>query len=212
MNTKLLAAALLAVGISVASPAFAGTVLLPDTGWQYDQVDNARAASQNSVITLTVPAGDTGFFSLSDGFIPGDVYKVTVNGIVSVPTTFTLYPTPFINNFGPAAGFFAADWLNTAFGHLQLSFAPGTYSLVVHNTHSEGFPAGVGERFDIAIPEASTWAMARPRFRRDRLCRREQAPQGFSLRAVIRLGGSSRDAKDGLLREAVLVWRPSQTA
>jgi PEP-CTERM motif len=159
MNIKLLAAAVFSAGISVASSAFAGTVLLPGTGWQYDQVNQANGVSQNSTITITVPAGENGVFSLTDGYNPGDIYRVTVDGFVSAISTFTLYPTPFVNNLGPYAVPFAADWLNTAFSHLQFDFASGTYTLVIRDIHNAGIPAGLGERFDIAIPEASTWAM-----------------------------------------------------
>lgn len=136
------------------------TVLLVNTGWQYDQVNAANAASIDSPITFTVAAGTTDLFSLSDGFKVGDVYTVTVDGVITSVSTFTLYSTPFVNNFGPAAGSFAADWLNKSFSHLQLAFAPGTYSLVVKGNGAGGLPAGVGERLDngaLAIPEPATW-------------------------------------------------------
>ena len=136
------------------------TVLIVNTGWQYDQVDVANAASENSPITFTVPTGATDLFSLSDGFKPGDVYTVTIDGVISSISTFTTYSTPFVNNFGPAAADFAADWLNKSFSHLQLSFGAGTYSLVVRGNGAGGLPAGVGERLDpgsLAIPEPATW-------------------------------------------------------
>jgi hypothetical protein len=155
----LLGAALSVATLAVAAPSSA-TVLLVNTGWQYDQVNVANAASQNSPITFTVPAGTTDLLSLSDGFKAGDVYRVTINGLISAITTFSNYSTPFNNNLGPAATFFAADWLDSNFAHLQLSFAPGTYSLVVFGNGAGGLPAGVGERLDngsLAIPEPATW-------------------------------------------------------
>ncbi|MBV8440001.1 MAG: hypothetical protein JO312_05440, partial [Hyphomicrobiales bacterium] len=101
MNVKFLAVAAFSAALSVPCSAFAGTILLPDTGWHYDQVSKASANSDNSPIKLIVPAGDTGIFSLTDGYIPGDIYKVTVNGIFSVQSVFASFPTPFVNNLGP---------------------------------------------------------------------------------------------------------------
>jgi len=142
--------------LALAAPSFA-TVLLVNTGWQYDQVDKANSASVNSPITFTVAPGTVDLFSLSDGFIAGDVYKVTIDGVITAVSTFTVYSTPFVNNLGPAAGYFAADWLDASFAHLQLVFDPGTYSLVVKGNGAGGLPAGVGERLDTAIPEPATW-------------------------------------------------------
>ena len=163
MKTKILAAAIFSAAISVSSSAFATYVLPLDGGWEYDQVNAVPpAVSVNSPIELIVPASGA-LFSLSDGFIPGDVYTVSVGftpsaSFVTVTTTFTLYPTPFVNDKGPAAGDFAADWLSTDFAHLQLDFTAGTYFLKIRDIDNQGLPAGVGERLD-AVPEASTWAM-----------------------------------------------------
>jgi hypothetical protein len=136
------------------------TALIANTGWQYDQVDTANAASENSPLTFTVAPGTTDLFSLSDGFNTGDTYKVVINGVISAITTLSVYSTPFNNNLGPAAADFATDWLSTDFAHLQLSFAPGTYSLVVFGNGGGGLPSGVGERLDngaLALPEPATW-------------------------------------------------------
>jgi hypothetical protein len=113
MNTKLLAAAVLSAGISVASPAFAGLILLPDSGWQYDQVVSARSNSQNSPVELIIPTGDTGIFSLTDAYVPGDIYSVAVgltphgSPLFTIQSVFALYPTTFNNNLGPYASTFA---------------------------------------------------------------------------------------------------------
>lgn len=139
------------------------TALLVGTGWQYDQVDSKTTPSESSPLTFTVPTGQQYTFSLSDGFIPGDVYTVTSMGM-TVTSTFTLYPTTFVNNLGPAAGDFASAWLDPTFSHLQLLFAPGTYSLTIGGNCGAGCPAGVGERLDSlssvkgnTIPEPATW-------------------------------------------------------
>ena len=130
----------------------------------------ANALSTSSPIELIVPVGDLGTFSLTDGYIAGDVYRVTV-GFVPHGNVFTvasavgaIYPTTFVNNLGPYAVPFAADWLNSSFSHLQLTLTSGIYYLDIRNLKSDnkgGYPAGFGERLDVfaAIPEASTWAM-----------------------------------------------------
>ena len=157
---RLLAGAALGVAaLAIAAPSSA-TVLVADTGWQYDQVDAANALSENSPITFTVANGKTALFSLSDGFKTGDIYKVTIDGLISAVTTLSVYSTPFDNNLGPAASLFSADWLSNQFEHLQLSFGPGTYSLTVVGNGGGGLPAGFGERLDygsLAIPEPATW-------------------------------------------------------
>jgi hypothetical protein len=157
MNTKILAAAVFSAAISVSSSAFATLTLPFDGGWYYDQVTSAKDLAS---IKLVIPAGDSGLFSFTDGFIPGDVYRITFDGL-SIKTQFALFPTPFDNNKGPAAGSpddFAADWLDISFSHQQLEFAAGTYTITVQDIQNKGFPAGFGVRLD-AVPEASTWAM-----------------------------------------------------
>lgn len=157
LKHMMVGAALGAVTLAVAAPSSA-TVLIANTGWQYDQVDVQNAASENSPLTFTVAPGTHALFSLSDGFIAGDTYQVIIDSVISATSTFTLYSTPFVNNLGPAAGFFASDWLDTSFAHLQLAFDPGTYSLVVNGDGASGVPAGVGERLDVlGVPEPATW-------------------------------------------------------
>jgi hypothetical protein len=169
MNMKLLAAAVFSAGISVASSAYAGLILVPGSGWQYDQATSAGTNSQNSPVELIVPTGDSGIFSLTDAYIPGDVYSVAVGltphgpPLFALQSVFALYPTTFDNNLGPYASTFAPAWLDTSFSHLQIRFGSGTFYLNIMDIQNEGFPAGFGERLDFAIPfaipEASTWAM-----------------------------------------------------
>jgi hypothetical protein len=112
----------------------------------------------DSPLTFTIPKGLTGIFSLSDCCVVGDIYSVTINDFVTATSTFTLYSTPFVNNLGPGADPYAADWLDKTYSHLQLKFKPGTYSLVVEGDGAGGLPAGVGERLDVlGIPEPATW-------------------------------------------------------
>ena len=113
--------------------------LSPAPGWQHDPIPAANDASTSSPLTFTVAPGTTDLFSLTDGFIPGDTYKIVIDNLITASSTFTTYTTTFNNNLGDATDF-AADWLNNSFAHLQLSFSPGTYSLVVTGDGAEGVP------------------------------------------------------------------------
>ncbi len=151
--------------LAVAQPTYAGpTALIEDTGWQYDQVDVVGNPSEGSPWVFTVQVNDApGIFSLSDGFIAGDTYTVSVNGGAGISsvfgggvnTNFDMVP----NNFGPAANYFAADFLDPTFSHLQLYLAPGLYSISITGDGKGGLPAGFGVRLDSPVPEPATWAL-----------------------------------------------------
>jgi hypothetical protein len=152
----IVSAALGVAALALAAPSYA-TVLVAGTGWQHDSIPAANDASTSSPLTFTVAPGTTDLFSLTDGFIPGDTYKIVIDNLITASSTFTTYTTPFNNNLGDAADF-AADWLNNNFAHFQLSFKPGTYTLGIVGDAAEGAPAGFGERLDVApIPEPATW-------------------------------------------------------
>jgi len=161
LKNRLLGAVVgLAAVVATGGGAYAAQILVEGTGWQYGQDSTANAAQDNSPIKFTVDAGDD-LLSFSDGFIAGDVYKLTINngfGSFTITTTFTTYPTPFVNNLGPAAGFFAAPWLNASYGHQQIELSPGNYTLIVKDISNHGLPAGFGFRLD-DIPEPATWAL-----------------------------------------------------
>ena len=146
-----------AFAIGVPTPALAG-VLLEDTGWQYDQVDVVGLPSESSPVTFNVSVEDApGIFSLSDGFIAGDVYTISVNGGPNILSTFTVPTHGFdvaANNFGPAAVYFAADFLDPTWSHLQVLLAPGDYSITITGDGAGGIPAGFGVRLDsVGVPE-----------------------------------------------------------
>jgi hypothetical protein len=157
MRKLLISAAALA--LLMTATAAQATTYLAGGGWQ-EGVDNAINTAQAGAITLDVtnPAGDT--FSLTDGFLVGDVYKVAFKtGPVTITntSTFTSYPTSFNNNLGDAADF-AAPWLNDDYSHLQVSLSPGIYTVTVKELENISFPAHFGFRLD-AVPEPATWAM-----------------------------------------------------
>jgi hypothetical protein len=156
---KGLAAAAASMGaLALAGPSHA-VALVAGSGWQEDVVNAAGSLSDNSPVTFTVGAGGSDIFSLSDAFTPGDIYTVTVNGAVTAMSTFTSYATSFDNNLGPAAATFAPAWLDNSFSHLQLIFAPGTYSLSITGDCAGTCPAHFGDRLDVAaIPEPAVWA------------------------------------------------------
>jgi hypothetical protein len=157
LNKLLISAAFSVAALAIAGPSGA-TTLVAGSGWQYDEVDAKNAASIESPITFTVASGTSALFSLTDGFIAGDIYKVTINGLITATSTFSGYSTPFDNSTGPAAGYFTSDWLDNTFSHLQLSFAPGDYTLSITGNGVGGYPAGFGERLDVlGIPEPATW-------------------------------------------------------
>jgi hypothetical protein len=143
-------------------------VLVTGSGWVEDQVTTPDAPSPLSPVTFTVAAGQNEIFSLTDAFVPGDVYAVTIGGVTTLSTN-TLYPGTFTlglggGTFAPAAVYDAA-WANNSFNHLQLGFSAGTYSLSIVGAMLAGSPADFAFRLDSgtlvasAVPEPSSWAM-----------------------------------------------------
>ena len=84
----IVSAALGVAALALAAPSYA-TVLVAGSGWQHDSVTVANDATTDSPLTFTVAAGQTDLFSLTDGFIAGDTYKVIINGLVTATSTFT---------------------------------------------------------------------------------------------------------------------------
>jgi hypothetical protein len=163
MTLKTLLAGLASVtALAAAGPVFA-FALVAGTGWQDDEITGSGTPSLGSPITFTVGAGKSDLFSFTDCCIPGDSYTVMVNGETAFTTFHFDYPTPFVNDLGDFAPY-AGPWTDPTFAHLQLGFAPGSYSLTVEGDGIEGLPAGFGVRLDPgggvkgAVPEPATWA------------------------------------------------------
>ena len=146
LKNVLLGSAAGVAALLLAAPTFADTVLIEDSGWQTDQVNVSGVPSDGSAVTFTCSSSDSPcIFSLTDAFIHGDTYSVTVNGgttytsaLGGVNTNFDVVP----NNFGPAAAFYAGPFVDPTFSHLQLTLAPGAYSLVITGDCGGGCPAG----------------------------------------------------------------------
>jgi hypothetical protein len=168
MRSALFVGAALAL-VSMASASNATVNLTLGSGWQSGQV-NARNTNQvGAPIVFTVATG-TGVFSLTDGFLTGDIYKVKIcifstTFCVSGDSTFTTAPDPINNNLGPAAAFYAPAWISNAWSHYQIELSPGTYSVTVQDRCPQAglctintYPAGFGFRLD-AVPEPASWAL-----------------------------------------------------
>lgn len=149
--------------LALAAPTHAFN-LVEDSGWQFDTVNTVGSPSVDSPVTFTVGAGDApGIFSLTDAFVVGDIYTVSVNGgpgvssVVGAPvkTNFDVRP----NNYGPAAIYYAPAFLDSKYSHLQLYLAPGAYSLSITGDCGGTCPAGLGIRLDSPTPEPATWAL-----------------------------------------------------
>lgn len=171
----------LAAGVSalaLASTANAVTTisLHEGTGWHYGEnhtsnntsmynYDGTGSTTQFTLkAVVTDPVADLSFV---DGFIAGDVYSISIQGLGS-KTQFldsTNYDSIPDLTGGPFGTTFAPDWLSGSYAHFQAQLTTGTYTITVKdlcgtrgNPSCPGFPAGWGIRLD-AVPEASTWVL-----------------------------------------------------
>jgi ABC-type amino acid transport substrate-binding protein len=129
------------------------TTLLADTGWQSDQLNVAGDPTQFSPWTFTIATN--GIFSITDDFIPGDIY--TLSGDLIGVTSF------FAGGAGDiqATGTFGGAWQDASYSKLALAVGPGSYTFSITGDGKGGVPAGFGIRLDTAgsVPEPATWAM-----------------------------------------------------
>lgn len=159
---KLVAASAIGgAALALAGPCGA-VALTAGAGWQGDTADSAGTPSMNSPATFTVAPGATDVFSLTDALGLKDLFTVTINGGVTAMSTLTSYPTSFNNGLGPEAATAGPAWLDSGTSHLQLQFAPGTYSLSIASNCSSGTcPQAFDDRLDLlnAVPEPAAWAI-----------------------------------------------------
>ncbi len=172
-----LATGVSALALASAANAVEHLTLTEGSGWHYGESHSAASTSMfnydaidGNQFTLTAVITGEDDLSFVDGFVPGDVYSISIKSVGSVtyktqflgPSFFdpipNLYGGPFGSTFGPA-------WLDSSYGHLQAQLSPGTYTITVQdlcgshgNPACPGFPAGWGIRLD-AVPELSTWAL-----------------------------------------------------
>lgn len=145
------AGGLLAAGM-VAQTAHA-SALTVGSGWTSDSVTADYTPSTDSPVTFTLTG--SGYFSLTDAFLPGDVFTIsdTTSGTLLDTSTFTVLPTHW------TAGSSTADaaWASSSYSHAQLALGPGSYSFTIEDIQDAGLPAGFFYRADLAsVPEPST--------------------------------------------------------
>jgi len=174
-KSALLALVTVSALAAVPTASNAAVLLLQNTGWQYGQDSAKNTPQDNAPIYFKITESQGGVFSFTDGFLAGDTFKITQYGNTTATppktgtylSTFATYyltsdgtpsGTPFVNNFGPAASYFASDWTSNKFSHFQALLDAGSYSIVVTNTANVGYPSGFGFRLDV-VPEPATWMM-----------------------------------------------------
>jgi hypothetical protein len=166
MNVRATLAATIAIAgsLGLATTQANALAIVAGTGWVEDSISAVNMPSAGSPVTFTVAPGQSEIFSLTDAFVPGDVYSVTSGGQTTI-STFTSYPGTFPLGLGASPATYDAAWANNAFSHLQIGFSAGTYSLSIEGDGAGGLPAGFAIRLDSgtltvgAVPESSTWAM-----------------------------------------------------
>lgn len=140
-----------AVAIFTATPAQA-TVLVSGAGWQVDEIFALGTPSAKSNWTFTIFSPST--LSLTDAFIPGDIYALT--GDVTGTTSFYAGSVADVQ----ATGRYGSSWESASYSKIALLLAPGAYSFAITGNGMGGTPAGLGVRLDAsAVPEPSTWVL-----------------------------------------------------
>jgi hypothetical protein len=154
-----------AVGALTASGLPASALpITPGSGWVSDSVSAGSTPSTNSPVTFTI-AKDA-YFSVTDAFIPGDVYQISN----SAPPNTVVGTTSFVNlpfHWTNTGGTYDAAWASTTgsggatYSKISLLLGPGTYSFNIEDIDAHfGLPAGFGERLDYAlVPEPLSVAL-----------------------------------------------------
>lgn len=140
-----------AIAMFSAVPAQA-TVLVSGSGWQTDEIVTLAQPSKNSNWTFTVVVAST--LSLTDAFIPGDIYTLT-GGVTGVSTFYAGSVSD-----AQSTGSYGGYWSDISYSKLAVLLAPGTYSFGITGNGASGAPAGFGVRLDAsAVPEPATWVL-----------------------------------------------------
>jgi len=149
-----------AVGALGASGSPASAIAItPGSGWVSDTVFAGTTPSSNSPVTFTIT--HDAYLSVTDAFIPGDVYQISnsapPNTVVGT-TSFVSLPFHWVNT----GGTFNSAWADDAvYSKISLLLGPGSYSFNIEDiAASFGLPAGFGERLDYAVvPEPLSVAL-----------------------------------------------------
>ena len=148
--TALSAAAFLAL-TPVPAAAIAVT---PGDGWHDDSVFADFTPSAGSPVTFTLTS--QAYFSLTDAFIPGDIFEILNHTTSAVIDTSTFQQFP--RRWTSTGGFEDSAWDSTSYSHMQHLFQAGTYSIDIEDIHDAGIPAGFAFRVD-AAPEPTSLAL-----------------------------------------------------
>ena len=120
-------------------------------GWNSDEVNSGLptiSIDSPYVYNLTAPAK----FSITDDYVPGDVYHVFDMGNPILVTTFNGAQTPFAAGGNPAGN---AAWSNSSYSHGSVLLGVGAHSLTIEDDGSgagNNYPAGFWDRLDPAAP------------------------------------------------------------
>ena len=116
MNVRATLAALAVAGtMSCVTSQANALVLVAGTGWVAGFGHGAECIRRSdSPVTFTVASGQHDIFSLTDAFVPGDVYSVTVGGVTTI-STFTSYPGTFPLGLGASPSTYDAAWANNTY-------------------------------------------------------------------------------------------------
>ncbi len=145
---------LLAVLSIIVSPVPAmATTILVDSGWQNDTVTAAGLPTSKSAWTFTVTT--SAVLSITDYFIPGDVY--TISGDLVGVTQFYAGSDADVQ----ATGFYGDAWSDDSYSKIALRVGPGSYTFsITGDGGGGGTPAGFGLRLDSsAVPETASWVL-----------------------------------------------------
>jgi hypothetical protein len=161
LKSPLVGGVLAALALALAAPALASTPVVANSGWQTDQIDLAATPSQASPLTFTTTGSFS--FALTDAFNYGDTYVLDVSYDGSPAYTFTtstgLTATPFVNNLGPWAAYYAPAWNDPNYSKYLFYSGAGDWAISVSGDGAGGLPAGFGYRLDVPVPEPATWAL-----------------------------------------------------
>jgi hypothetical protein len=124
-----------------------------NVGWYYDEVDAAGGASNNSNYQLDA-SWPGGWMGVTDNFIVGDTYAISIDGGAWQFTTFNGAQVSLAPIGDPSGDF---GWTSADYSHGYFPVGAGAHSITLVGDGVGGVPAGLYARFD-TVPEPATLA------------------------------------------------------
>ena len=156
MKTRIAIAAVLAfAGAAVAQNGGGGggdTPLFEGTGWQYDQLDAAGAATTFGPWEFTIETKC--YFRITDDFIVGDQYTAVDGTLGLLGSTAFNGPQAPTGAGGPGEG----AWQSGNYQTFEISLQPGSYSITIFGDGAGGIPAGLWVQLE-KVPAPGTLAL-----------------------------------------------------